>query len=167
MGGSRRRWWIAGGAATVIAGALAFGLFGVHTALYDVRAAEEPFEPGAEQMELVARGDFHSVVHAGRGVAEIYRAPDGSHLLRLVDLEVDNGPALHLWMVALDDAKDSASVAEAAHIDLGALEGNLGSQHYALPAAFALDEHRSVTVWCQRFSVNFATAPLSPTKKRE
>jgi len=47
------------------------------------------------------------------------------------------------------------------YIDLGKIKGNVGGQNYALPADFDPDLHRSVMVWCVRFSEPFAAAPLA------
>ena len=40
---------------------------------------------------------------------------------------------------------------------MGPLKGN---QAYELPADFDPEKHRSISVWCQCFFVNFAAAPL-------
>ena len=48
----------------------------------------------------------------------------------------------------------------AAFDDLGYVKGNIGSQNYLIPADVRLDRYRSVVVWCKRFSVPFAAAPL-------
>ena len=45
--------------------------------------------------------------------------------------------------------------------DLGKIKGNVGGQNYALPADFDPAVHRFVLVWCERFSVPFAAAPLA------
>ena len=34
-------------------------------------------------------------------------------------------------------------------------------QNYDLPADLDLAKYRAVTIWCQRFGVNFGTAPLA------
>ncbi|MEI6666229.1 MAG: DM13 domain-containing protein, partial [Chloroflexota bacterium] len=34
-------------------------------------------------------------------------------------------------------------------------------QNYDVPADLDLSVYRAVTIWCERFSVNFGTAPLS------
>jgi len=43
---------------------------------------------------------------------------------------------------------------------VGKLKGNMGDQNYDLPEGVDLNKYRAVTIWCNRFSVNFATAPL-------
>ena len=109
----------------------------------------------------LAAGQFHKVAHDGRGTATVYRLPDGKRTLRLTNFETSNGPALHLYLVAAQDAADSDTVKTAGFLDLGPLKGNQGDQNYDLPANADLAKYQAVTVWCQRFSVNFATAPLT------
>jgi hypothetical protein len=67
-----------------------------------------------------------------------------------------------VYLVAADDAADSATVTRAGFVEVGALKGNIGDQNYELPAGVDLTRYRAVTIWCKRFSVNFATAPLMP-----
>ena len=52
------------------------------------------------------------------------------------------------------------TVLDVGFLSLGPLKGNRGNQTYELPAEFDPNKHRSISIWCQRFSVNFATAPL-------
>jgi len=111
---------------------------------------------------VLASGAFHGVAHDGRGRASVVRRPDGSQVLELTDFETSNGPDLHLYLVAAQDAKDSDGVRTAGFVTLGALKGNVGNQAYAVPADVDLGRYRAVTVWCRRFGVNFTTAPLEP-----
>jgi hypothetical protein len=46
------------------------------------------------------------------------------------------------------------------YVDLGDLKGNIGAQNYAIPRAVRLAGYRSVVVWCKRFGVAFAAAPV-------
>lgn len=141
---------------------LAFGVFGIQ-ALFTDTTIEESF--GVEGATLVASGAFHDVEHKGQsGNASVYLMRDGSHRLRLEGVKIDNGPALHVVVVASDDARDNARVKSAGFVDLGKLRGNLGNQTYDLPAAYDPAKHRAVTIWCERFGVNFATAPLAPAR---
>lgn len=109
---------------------------------------------------VIAAGVFHGVAHGGKGKAAVVRRADGSRLLELTDFETSNGPDLHLYLVAARDASDSEAVKTAGFVTLGALKGNVGNQAYEVPAGVDLDRFRAVTVWCRRFGVNFATAPL-------
>jgi hypothetical protein len=81
-------------------------------------------------------------------------------VLRFTNFSTSNGPDVHIYMVAADDANDAATVLQAGFIDLGPIKGNVGDQNYALGSAVDLSKYRAVSVWCKRFSVNFGTAPL-------
>ncbi len=107
-------------------------------------------------------GSFHGVAHETRGVATIYRLPDGKKILRFTDFETSNGPDVQVYLVAADDADDNETVEKAGFLHLAALKGNIGNQNYDLPGDIDLTKYRSVTIWCRRFGANFATAPLSP-----
>jgi hypothetical protein len=109
----------------------------------------------------VASGRFHGVAHESKGLATVYQLPGGNRTIRLTDFMTSNGPQLRLYLVAADDAKDNDSVKSAGFVDLGDLKGNQGDQNYEVPASVDLAKYRAVTVWCARFGVNFATAPLS------
>ena len=85
---------------------------------------------------------------------------DGKQVLRLTDFKTSNGPDVHVYLVAAEDAADNATVKSAGYIDLGSIKGNEGDQNYALPVGTDLAKYRAVTIWCARFNVNFATAPL-------
>ena len=129
----------------------------------EVAKAAKPAEPAepAGPVKVLA-GSFHDAEYEGTGEAGVYRLEDGSHVLRLENLNVDNGPDLFVYAVAAGDAFDSATVEEAGFVSAGPLKGNQGNQTYDLPAGFDPEVHGAITVWCQRFSGNFATAPLSP-----
>lgn len=109
---------------------------------------------------VIAAGAFHGVAHASKGNASIARRADGSRVLELTGFETSNGPDLHLYLVAAQDAQDSETVEAAGFVTLGVLKGNIGNQAYEVPADVDLERFRAVTVWCRRFGVNFATAPL-------
>jgi hypothetical protein len=89
---------------------------------------------------------------------------DGTRVLRFTNFSTSNGPDVHVYMVAADDAKDAASVLRAGFIDLGSIKGNIGDQNYTLGPDVDLSKYRAVSVWCKRFSVNFGTAPLMPSQ---
>jgi hypothetical protein len=118
-------------------------------------------EATGAQGTLLAQGAFHGVAHDGKGTARVVQRADGTRVLELTGFETSNGPDLHLYLVAAADAQDAETVRRAGFVTLGALKGNVGDQRYALPAEVDLSRHRAVTVWCRRFGVNFATAPLA------
>ncbi|MFZ0200158.1 MAG: DM13 domain-containing protein [Candidatus Sulfotelmatobacter sp.] len=112
--------------------------------------------------QAIESGAFHSILHPTEGTATIYRLADGDHLLRLTHFSTSNGPDVHIYMVAADDAKDDATIKRAGFIDLGTIKGNIGDQNYTLGPDVDLSKYRAVSVWCKRFSFNFGTAPLRP-----
>ena len=109
----------------------------------------------------VAEGSFHGVAHETKGTASIYTLPDGKRVLRFSGFETSNGPDVQVYLIAAPDAKDNETVTNAGFIRVADLKGNMGDQNYDLPAGVDLDKYRAVTIWCRRFGVNFATAPLS------
>jgi hypothetical protein len=110
---------------------------------------------------VLASGSFHSVAHDTEGTASIYRLADGKRILRLTNFKTSNGPDVHVYFVAANDASNSETVEKAGFLELGALKGNIGDQNYDIPADADLAKYRAVTIWCKRFSVNFGTAPLN------
>jgi hypothetical protein len=113
---------------------------------------------------ILASGTFHSVAHDGSGNASIYQLSDGKRILRFTDFKTSNGPDVHVYLVAADDATDSDMVKKAGYREIGSLKGNIGDQNYEIPADIDLAKYRAVTIWCQRFAVNFATAPMSSSQ---
>src|SRR5262249_14837299 len=107
-------------------------------------------------------GDFHTGAHETSGRAEIHELEDGKRVLRLAGLKTSNGPDLRVLLVAADDAQDSDGVKKAGYVEVGKLKANVGDQNYDVRAEADLSKLRAVTIWCNRFSVNFGTAPLRP-----
>ena len=121
-----------------------------------------PTAKGGSAEQTLASGTFYGVAHPTTGTATIYRIGDGSRILRFTNFRTSNGPDVHVYLVAADDAKDSASVQSEGFIDLGSIKGNIGDQNYTLGPDVDLSKYRAVSVWCKRFSVNFGAAPLMP-----
>jgi hypothetical protein len=120
-------------------------------------------QSGSSPQRLVS-GQFYSILHPTAGTATIYQMGDGTRVLRFTSFSTSNGPDVHVYMVAADDAKDAASVEQAGFIDLGVIKGNIGDQNYTLGSDLDLGKYRAVSIWCKRFSVNFGAAPLRPTE---
>ena len=149
--------------ALVIALFFAWYLFRPERLFFNHSVHEElPTTAGGSSAQTLASGTFHSVLHPTEGTATIYRIGDGSRVLRFTNFRTSNGPDVHVYMVAAEDAKDNAIVQRAGFIDLGSMKGNIGDQNYALGSEVDLSKYRAVSVWCKRFSVNFGTASLMP-----
>jgi hypothetical protein len=121
-------------------------------------AADGDAEAQAAPVTL-AEGAFRDLAHASDGTARLIELSDGSRFVRFEDFSVDNGPDLFVYLSA---APASASPGElgAAFVNLGALKGNIGNQNYELGKNVDPAGYRSVVIWCRRFSVAFAVAPL-------
>jgi hypothetical protein len=130
-------------------------------ARFGVNFGSAELDPPASMPAKVAEGSFHGVAHETKGVASIYQLPEGKKLLRFSGFETSNGPDVQVYLVAAPDAKDNETVTKAGFIRVGDLKGNMGDQNYELPADINVNKYRAVTIWCRRFGVNFATAPLS------
>jgi len=123
-----------------------------------------PSGQGGSSSQSLASGQFYSILHPTAGTATIYQMGDGSRLLRLTSFSTSNGPDVHVYMVAADDAKDVPTVEKAGFVDLGVIKGNIGDQNYTLGSDLDLAKYRAVSIWCKRFSVNFGAAALRPAQ---
>lgn len=110
---------------------------------------------------IVSEGMFHGVAHETMGTATIYQLPGGQEVLRLTGFETSNGPDVRVFLGEAEDANDNDTVTSAGYVELGPLKGNIGDQNYDIPAGIDLGKYHSVTIWCNRFGVNFGTAPLT------
>lgn len=119
-----------------------------------------PAAQGSPAAQPLFSGTLYSIVHPTSGTVTIYQMGDGTRLLRLTNFKTTNGPDVHVYMVAADDAKDAATVEHAGFVDLGEIKGNIGDQNYMLPSNLDLTKYRAVSIWCKRFSVDFGAAPL-------
>jgi hypothetical protein len=121
-----------------------------------------PAAQGRLSAQPLESGRFYSILHPTEGTATVYRLTNGSRFLRLTSFSTSNGPDVHVYMVAADDAKDAATVQKSGFVDLGVIKGNIGDQNYTLDSDLDLAKYRAVSIWCKRFSVNFGAAPLRP-----
>jgi len=161
----KKRIWIAAGVVVV---ALTWYAFRPELLFINKSVSESfPVAPAAasprvemSMLHPLAAGDFKGYAHETHGMAAIYDV-EGKRILRLTNFMTSNGPDVHVYLVAASDAKDDATVKKAGYIDLGSMKGNIGDQNYNVPDNVDLKKYQAVTIWCVRFSVNFATAPLA------
>ncbi|MGW6981450.1 DM13 domain-containing protein [Streptomyces sp. NPDC054932] len=181
MTGTKRRGRLWAGASIAVTVVLAAGLYWLQpwklwqdeTVREALPAAAAPSGAGAPAAVpggaaaapvTVARGSLISHEHSTTGRVELIRLPDGSHTLRLSDLDTSNGPDLRVW---LTDAPVKEGVAgwrvfdDGQYVSLGKLKGNKGDQNYPVPADVDVAAFTSVTIWCDRFDVSFGAAGLA------
>jgi hypothetical protein len=114
--------------------------------------------------QTLARGELISHEHATSGTVKLVRLADGSHVLRLENLNTSNGPDLRVWLTDAPVKQGQAGwhvFDDGKYVSLGKLKGNKGSQNYALPPDVDPSGYGSVSIWCDRFDVSFGAAELA------
>jgi hypothetical protein len=123
--------------------------------------ANPPATTGPEVVPTAfATGQFSGIDHRAAGTVTIYEE-GGRYVLRFEDdTDIQNGPDLYVWVI---EGGTYERGSPSSYIDLGKLKGNVGGQNYELPSEFDPAVHRGVLIWCLRFAVPFAFAPVTLT----
>ncbi|MFF5799791.1 DM13 domain-containing protein [Streptomyces albogriseolus] len=134
--------------------------------------AEEEQAAGAEPSgapsspagpRTLAAGELISHEHATSGTVKLVRLDDGSHVVRLENLDTSNGPDLRVWLTDAPVKEGQAGwhvFDDGEYVSLGKLKGNKGSQNYVVPNDVDPSRYTSVSIWCDRFDVSFGAAEL-------
>ena len=176
---ARRRVQVAGAVALVVVVAVVLVWFQPQKLLIDetvddaapVAAGTMPDEDGATLGDPpattvvtgtveVAVGAFVSLDHGTTGTLRVLDLGNGSRVVRLEDLQTDNGPDLYLYVTANPVDGDEGAFDDE-FVNLGRLKGNQGDQNYDLPAGVDLARYASVVIWCDRFDSAFGAASLT------
>lgn len=114
------------------------------------------------EVRRIKAGEFKDAdsFHRGSGQASIYSGTDDSFLLRLEELAVTNGPALHVYLSVHEDPDSPEEVKDMGFVDLGDLKGNRGNQNYPIPNDVDITVYNSVVIHCKPFIVVFSVATL-------
>jgi hypothetical protein len=113
----------------------------------------EATEPAADEIVTLFDGSFSGLSRYDvTGDALVLNNGTEQRFLRFENFESNNGPDLKVYLRA--DNGDFVS--------LGNLSGNIGNQNYEIPADVDLAVFSTVEIWCERFSVGFGEAELSP-----
>jgi hypothetical protein len=137
----------------------------VHEAAPTERAVPGPAVAGTQPTPpsrppvVLSTGEFRSYEHSSQGVAVVIQLDDGERVVRFENLHTSNGPDLRVYLSTTPNAGPEDDFAKN-YVELGHLKGNIGDQNYSIPAGTALERYGSVVVWCKRFSVAFAAAPV-------
>jgi hypothetical protein len=124
------------------------------------RSAAPPSAPPANAPPIPpAPSAFVSIDHGTSGELIVLADENGNRFIRFVDLATDNGPDLKVY-VSANPVDGPEGAFDDDFIDLGRLQGNIGSQNYEVPAGVDLSRFRSVVIWCDRFNSAFGAAPL-------
>jgi hypothetical protein len=151
---------IATGGVIVVGGSLVmFAAVPSVDAVVAARQLPPAFVQAAAGEEVVAQAPIRSTgKYRASGDALLVRRTDGSLLVRLQNLDMDDGPALRLHLVRGRDQKSPEGGA-----DLGPLKATRGTHDYAVPAGAPVDLQGGTTVlvYCHKFHVPFANATLA------
>lgn len=138
------------------------GTLSAFVAVPSVDAAQPPdssFVRAAAGEQVVAQAPMRSTgKYRASGDALLVRRTDGSLLVRLQNLDMDDGPALRVHLVRGRDQKSPEG-----GTDLGPLKSSRGTHDYAVPAGAPVDLQGGTTVlvYCHKFHVSFANATLA------
>ncbi|MEM9467464.1 MAG: DM13 domain-containing protein [Actinomycetota bacterium] len=117
-------------------------------------AATESAEPAAGEVVTIFDGDFTSLSrYSVSGDALVLNNGTEQRFLRFENFDSSNGPDLKVYLRAENGD----------FVSLGNLSGNIGNQNYEIPVGVDLEVFNTVEIWCERFSVGFGEALLSPT----
>ena len=107
---------------------------------------------------LISRGELVGVdsFHTGSGDVLLVRGPEGNVILRFENYSVRNGPDLRIYLTP--DPGGNVGVEGALH--LGKIKATNGFVNYDVPAGVDPSIFRAAVIYCQPFSVTFATAML-------
>jgi hypothetical protein len=118
--------------------------------------ADDAGQDDAAEIVTVVSGTFSGLAnYSGGGDAVVLNDGTEQRFLRFEEnFETSNGPDLNVYLTVGGDV-------DAGYVDLGDLRGNIGSQNYEIPTNVDLAEFDTVVIWCVRFGVGFAEAPLA------
>lgn len=105
----------------------------------------------------VSSGPLVGIDHRAAGTANVFREPDGSYVVELLDIDVEPGPDYFVHVVPGLDQRGTGG-----GVDLGVLRGNVGTQYYDVPAGVAVEGEWTVLIWCRVFAVPIANSTQSP-----
>ena len=109
---------------------------------------------------LPAGGAFVSIDHGTSGMVVLLEDATGTQFVRLENLDTSNGPDLFVYM-STNPPDGPEGQFDDDYVNLGRLEGNVGSSNYVIPADTDLSRYASIVIWCARFNSAFGAAPLS------
>ena len=96
---------------------------------------EQPVEPEVAGPVALVDGALMDgdSFHKGSGQVTLYRLEDGSQLLRLENIEVTNGPQLHVILTPVHGVTGRDDVHSDGYLDLGPLKGNIAHRTTTYP----------------------------------
>ena len=104
-------------------------------------------------------GSFVGIDHGTSGSVVLLQDPAGIQFVRLEELDTSNGPDLFVYL-STNPPDGPEGQFDDDVVNLGRLQGNVGSSNYAIPAGTDIARYASIVIWCDRFNSAFGAAPL-------
>ena len=102
-------------------------------------------------------------VHWADGTGAIYQA-DRTTVVRFDEnFRAGPGPNYWIYLNTVPVGEEGAFNADGQRKKIAPLKSFTGGQNYVLPAGIDISKYRSLTIWCESFSVYIGSAPL-PTQ---
>ncbi len=122
----------------------------------DASQASPPAEAGSPAPAgpvRVSAGGLRGIDHSASGEASIIRQPDGSHVLRFSNFDIQSSPDPIVYVLEGENREGPGGA------ELGRLRGNVGTDSdYQLPRGTEPGPGWTVLVWCRAFAVPIANA---------
>ncbi len=110
---------------------------------------DDSFDPIATGATLLKQGMLTGVGHTASGTVKIYDDA-GRKIIVLDPFSSQNGPDLKVYL-----SKDESA---SQYVNLGSLKSTTGKQSYEITGMPDLNEYKFVLIWCEKFTVIFATS---------
>ena len=120
----------------------------------------EPPLPGMTEERLVERGRFFPIDKPGKGVASVYRLPNGRLALRIEDFQTTPNIDLFVWLSEAANPRTTKQAARAPHTVVQEMKATIGDQNYLLPRNVRPERIRSVVIWCEPVQNAYTAAAL-------
>lgn len=130
---------------------------------------EDQALPLMQGASTYATGTFTTIdaVRQAEGTVTVYEVigeggTQSSYVIRLENFVVRNGPDLHVYLSAHPQplTLEELQLNRDYYIDLGLLQGMVGSQNYELAAGFDMNEVQSVVIFSLEYQEVFSSAQL-------
>ena len=114
--------------------------------------------------DVVKQGSFydgpHAPGHKVSGEARVVQGAEGGFEIQLSDFVSDAGPDVYIILSTAERPTKDAHVKGSTWVPIGKRLALTGDQSYPVPASVAIEDFKSVGIWCKRYSVLFGAAAL-------
>ncbi len=113
-----------------------------------------------DTMTKARTGSFKSLHAPTKGSVSLAKNAQGRWTLTIRNLKTEPAPDLKVWLVNAKMIKDTPDLKKGQYIDLGMVASTITRKTFVLPANVKAEQINNVVLWCDQFSVAFASALL-------